>query len=52
MFRIHCVPNYAEDYDDGIVCAICQSIDGDPKDPIAFCDEYDLMVNTIAMGTL
>lgn len=42
--------NVAEDDDDGIVCAICQSTDGDPKDPIVFCDGCDLMVHTSCYG--
>ncbi|KAK4796906.1 hypothetical protein SAY86_029232 [Trapa natans] len=40
----------AEDEDDGIVCSICQSTDGDPKDPIVFCDGCDLMVHTSCYG--
>ncbi|WCJ32345.1 RING/FYVE/PHD zinc finger superfamily protein [Euphorbia peplus] len=36
--------------EDGIVCAICQSTDGDPKDPIVFCDGCDLMVHTTCYG--
>ncbi|CAK9134174.1 unnamed protein product [Ilex paraguariensis] len=36
--------------DDGIVCAICQSTDGDPSDPIVFCDGCDLMVHTTCYG--
>ncbi|OAY54475.1 bromodomain-containing protein 1 [Manihot esculenta] len=39
-----------EDDDDGILCAICQSTDGDPTDPIVFCDGCDLMVHTTCYG--
>ncbi|XP_044507771.1 protein Jade-1-like [Mangifera indica] len=39
-----------EDDDDGIVCAICQSTDGDSKDPIVLCDGCDLMVHTTCYG--
>ncbi|KAJ8898584.1 hypothetical protein K2173_001481 [Erythroxylum novogranatense] len=39
-----------DDYDDGILCAICQSTDGDPADPIVFCDGCDLMVHTTCYG--
>ncbi|KAL5564179.1 hypothetical protein UlMin_027343 [Ulmus minor] len=36
--------------DDGIVCAVCQSTDGDPSDPIVFCDGCDLMVHASCYG--
>lgn len=36
--------------DDGIVCAICQSTDGDPSDPIVLCDGCDLMVHASCYG--
>ncbi|EEF31145.1 mixed-lineage leukemia protein, putative [Ricinus communis] len=39
-----------DDEDDGILCAICQSTDGDPTDPIVFCDGCDLMVHTTCYG--
>ncbi|XP_023887067.1 uncharacterized protein LOC111999180 isoform X2 [Quercus suber] len=39
-----------ENEDDGIVCAICQSTDGDPTDPIVFCDGCDLMVHATCYG--
>ncbi|CAK7351781.1 unnamed protein product [Dovyalis caffra] len=39
-----------EEDDDGILCAICQSTDGDPTDPIVFCDGCDLMVHTTCYG--
>lgn len=39
-----------EEDDDGIVCAVCQSTDGDPSDPIVFCDGCDLMVHTTCYG--
>ncbi|KAM0004268.1 putative chromatin regulator PHD family [Helianthus debilis subsp. tardiflorus] len=32
--------------EDGILCVVYQSIDGDAKDPIVFCDGCDLMVHT------
>nr|GMD90257.1 protein Jade-1 [Ipomoea batatas] len=38
------------DDDDGIVCAICESTDGDPSDPIVLCDGCDLMVHTTCYG--
>ncbi|GAB4849287.1 hypothetical protein Ancab_004087 [Ancistrocladus abbreviatus] len=36
--------------DDGIVCAVCGSTDGDPLDPIVFCDGCDLMVHATCYG--
>ncbi|CAH1429872.1 unnamed protein product [Lactuca virosa] len=36
--------------EDGILCAVCQSTDGDPSDPIVFCDGCDLMVHTTCYG--
>jgi NuA3 HAT complex component NTO1 len=39
-----------DDDDDGIVCAVCQSTDGDPSDPIVFCDGCDLMVHATCFG--
>ncbi|KAF8409169.1 hypothetical protein HHK36_005243 [Tetracentron sinense] len=39
-----------EEDDDGIVCNICQSTDGDPSDPIVLCDGCDLMVHTTCYG--
>ncbi|XP_050231143.1 uncharacterized protein LOC126680131 [Mercurialis annua] len=39
-----------EEADDGILCAVCQSTDGDPTDPIVFCDGCDLMVHTTCYG--
>ncbi|KAK6934107.1 hypothetical protein RJ641_034262 [Dillenia turbinata] len=38
------------DDDDGIVCAICDSTDGDPSDPIVLCDGCDLMAHTTCYG--
>ncbi|KAI4323079.1 hypothetical protein L6164_022715 [Bauhinia variegata] len=38
------------DDDDGIVCAVCESTDGDPTDPIVFCDGCDLMVHASCYG--
>ncbi|XP_019153981.1 PREDICTED: protein Jade-1 [Ipomoea nil] len=42
--------NGGDDDDDGIVCAICESTDGDPSDPIVLCDGCDLMVHTTCYG--
>ncbi|XP_021773922.1 protein Jade-1-like [Chenopodium quinoa] len=39
----------AED-DDGILCVVCESTDGDPSDPIVFCDGCDLMVHSSCYG--
>ncbi|XP_008226351.1 PREDICTED: protein Jade-1 [Prunus mume] len=39
-----------EEEEDGIVCAICQSTDGDASDPIVFCDGCDLMVHATCYG--
>lgn len=39
------------DVDDGIECAVCQSTDGDPSDPIVFCDGCDLMVHSTCYGS-
>ncbi|KAI3809635.1 hypothetical protein L1987_19231 [Smallanthus sonchifolius] len=36
--------------EDGVVCAVCQSTDGDPLDPIVFCDGCDLTVHTTCYG--
>ncbi|XP_071698937.1 uncharacterized protein [Rutidosis leptorrhynchoides] len=36
--------------EDGILCAVCQSSDGDPLDPIVFCDGCNLMVHTTCYG--
>ncbi|KAK6946588.1 hypothetical protein RJ641_000061 [Dillenia turbinata] len=38
------------DDDDGIVCAICDSTDGDPSDPIVLCDGCELMAHTTCYG--
>nr|XP_020153418.2 protein Jade-1 [Aegilops tauschii subsp. strangulata] len=40
----------AEEDDDGILCAVCRSTDGDPSDPIVFCDGCDLMVHATCYG--
>ncbi|KAG2677628.1 hypothetical protein I3843_12G108700 [Carya illinoinensis] len=40
----------ADDDDDGIICAICQSTDGDPSDPIVLCDGCDVMVHASCYG--
>ncbi|OVA18937.1 zinc finger protein [Macleaya cordata] len=39
-----------EEEDDGIVCDVCQSTDGDPSDPIVLCDGCDLMVHSTCYG--
>lgn len=39
-----------EEEDDGILCAICQSTDGDPSDPIVFCDGCNLMAHVSCYG--
>ncbi|KAJ0264072.1 hypothetical protein HA466_0024920 [Hirschfeldia incana] len=36
--------------EDGIMCAVCQSTDGDPSNPIVFCDGCDLMVHASCYG--
>ncbi|KAL8525213.1 hypothetical protein ACS0TY_014727 [Phlomoides rotata] len=33
--------------DDGVVCAVCESTNGDSTDPIVLCDDCDLMVHTL-----
>uniref|UniRef100_A0A0A8Y1N2 PHD-type domain-containing protein n=1 Tax=Arundo donax TaxID=35708 RepID=A0A0A8Y1N2_ARUDO len=38
-----------EEYD-GVLCAVCGSTDGDPSDPIVFCDGCDLMVHASCYG--
>ncbi|XP_037404530.1 titin-like [Triticum dicoccoides] len=40
----------AEEEEDGILCAVCRSTDGDPSDPIVFCDGCDLMVHATCYG--
>ncbi|XP_009625501.1 uncharacterized protein LOC107775824 [Nicotiana tabacum] len=42
--------NGDDDNEDGIICAICESTDGDPTDPIVLCDGCDLMVHTTCYG--
>ncbi|XP_073110891.1 uncharacterized protein [Elaeis guineensis] len=39
-----------EEEDDGVTCAVCRSTDGDPVDPIVFCDGCDLMVHASCYG--
>ncbi|XVF79117.1 hypothetical protein PTKIN_Ptkin14bG0193800 [Pterospermum kingtungense] len=39
-----------DDGEDGILCDICKSTDGDPTDPIVFCDGCDLMVHSTCYG--
>ncbi|KMZ69862.1 hypothetical protein ZOSMA_205G00390 [Zostera marina] len=36
--------------EDGIVCVVCNSTDGDSVDPIVFCDGCDLMVHASCYG--
>ncbi|PRQ30855.1 putative chromatin regulator PHD family [Rosa chinensis] len=36
--------------EDGIVCVECKSTDGDPSDPIVFCDGCDLIVHATRYG--
>ncbi|XP_057515930.1 uncharacterized protein LOC130797354 [Amaranthus tricolor] len=38
------------DEDDGILCSVCESTDGDPSDPIVFCDGCELMVHSNCYG--
>ncbi|KAM1169202.1 hypothetical protein ACFX19_031557 [Malus domestica] len=45
-----CNEEEEDDADDGIVCAVCQSTDGDPSDPIVFCDGCNLMVHASCYG--
>ncbi|KAJ1282255.1 hypothetical protein BS78_03G037900 [Paspalum vaginatum] len=40
----------AAEEDDGVLCAVCGSTDGDPSDPIVFCDGCDLMVHASCYG--
>ncbi|RWW80045.1 hypothetical protein BHE74_00011639 [Ensete ventricosum] len=40
-----------EEEDDGVICAVCRSTDGDPVDPIVFCDGCDLMVHASCYGS-
>ncbi|KAH1210233.1 hypothetical protein GLYMA_15G211600v4 [Glycine max] len=42
--------DHSED-EDGVLCCVCQSTDGDPADPIVFCDGCDLMVHASCYGT-
>ncbi|XP_020522146.1 peregrin [Amborella trichopoda] len=39
-----------EEEEDGVICSICASTDGDPLDPIVFCDGCDLMVHASCYG--
>ncbi|CAF2078845.1 unnamed protein product [Brassica oleracea var. botrytis] len=39
-----------EEEEDGIMCDVCQSTDGDPSNPIVFCDGCDLMVHASCYG--
>lgn len=45
-----CGEDCEEDDDDGVVCAVCQSTDGEPSDPIVFCDGCNLMVHASCYG--
>ncbi|XP_039852057.1 remodeling and spacing factor 1-like [Panicum virgatum] len=40
----------AVEEEDGVLCAVCASTDGDPSDPIVFCDGCDLMVHASCYG--
>ncbi|KAL7103788.1 hypothetical protein ACP275_08G200800 [Erythranthe tilingii] len=40
----------ADTDDDGVLCAVCESTDGDPTDPIVLCDGCDLMVHATCYG--
>ncbi|KAM6584986.1 hypothetical protein CsatB_011988 [Cannabis sativa] len=44
------IDGYFLEDDDGIICAVCQSTDGDPSDPIVLCDGCDLMVHASCYG--
>ncbi|KAL6627303.1 hypothetical protein ACP70R_031029 [Stipagrostis hirtigluma subsp. patula] len=44
------VEHEAAEEDDGVLCAVCGSTDGDPSDPIVFCDGCDLMVHATCYG--
>ncbi|KAL1202412.1 Histone-lysine N-methyltransferase TRX1 [Cardamine amara subsp. amara] len=39
-----------EEDEDGIMCVVCQSTDGEPSNPIVFCDGCDLMVHASCYG--
>ncbi|CAH8293048.1 unnamed protein product [Eruca vesicaria subsp. sativa] len=39
-----------EEEEDGIMCGVCQSTDGEPSNPIVFCDGCDLMVHASCYG--
>ncbi|KAM1271563.1 hypothetical protein ACFX2I_032470 [Malus domestica] len=45
-----CNEEEENDADDEIVCAVCQSTDGDPSDPFVFCDGCNLMVHASCYG--
>ncbi|KAK7405369.1 hypothetical protein VNO78_06621 [Psophocarpus tetragonolobus] len=49
-FDLNAHPAECDDDDDGILCCVCQSTDGDPADPIVFCDGCDLMVHASCYG--
>ncbi|KAL0925259.1 hypothetical protein M5K25_003578 [Dendrobium thyrsiflorum] len=40
-----------EEEDDGVLCAVCHSTDGEPTDPIVFCDGCELMVHASCYGS-
>ncbi|GLJ44117.1 hypothetical protein SUGI_0920000 [Cryptomeria japonica] len=47
----HLKEGYAEeDDDDGVVCSVCGGHDGNPTDPIVFCDGCDVMVHASCYG--
>ncbi|XP_068644540.1 uncharacterized protein [Aristolochia californica] len=39
-----------DEEEDGIICSVCNSTDGDPSDPIVFCDGCDLTVHASCYG--
>ncbi|KAL8516006.1 hypothetical protein ACS0TY_014615 [Phlomoides rotata] len=43
-------PEISVNEDDGIVCTVCESTDGNPTDPIVLCDGSDLMVHASCYG--
>jgi NuA3 HAT complex component NTO1 len=45
-----CEQETAEEEDDGVHCAVCESTDGNASDPIVFCDGCDLMVHASCYG--
>ncbi|KAL2326852.1 hypothetical protein Fmac_020279 [Flemingia macrophylla] len=50
IFDLNASPSPSQDQEDGVLCCVCQSTDGDPGDPIVFCDGCDLMVHASCYG--